>query len=294
VATIKELKWLILGSEGQLGKAMAAELVKHGADFVALNHDQLSITEESLIENWFNNVRPTIVVNAAAWTNVDGAELAEKSANLVNGFGPKLLAEASSKIGAQFIHISTDYVFSGDSHIPWGEDMATSPISAYGRSKALGEKLVLDNYPNSSFIVRTAGLYSPWGKNFVKRMLDVALKDSDSIKVVSDQTTQPTSATELAEQIYKLILSKSRPGIYHGTNSGETTWYLLAQEVFKFANCDSQRLIPISLSDYPQLARRPRYGTLSHKNWSKVGLTPMRHWKVALKDALPAILRSID
>ena len=292
MATIKELKWLVLGGEGQLGKAMAAELSKHGADFVTLSHGQLDITDKNLIEFWFSKEKPAIVLNAAAWTNVDGAEVAEKNVNLINAFGPRLLAEASAKIGAQFIHISTEYVFSGDSHLPWSEDAKPSPISAYGRSKALGEELVLSTYPKSSFIVRTASLYSPWGKNFVKTFLRIALKDTGTIKVVSDQITQPTSATELAEQIYKMILNESRPGIYHGTSSGETSWYGLAKEVFAFANVDCERLIPISLEEYHQVARRPKYGTLSHKQWLNVGLTPMRDWKVALKEALPPILRS--
>lgn len=290
VAPITEMKWMILGADGQLGRAMSSQLKNDNIKFIALNRAQLDITNRSDIQRWFAEEVPNVVINAAAWTNVDLAESEEESALLVNAFGPKLLAEESAKIGAKFVHISTDYVFSGESTIPWNESAELSPVSAYGRTKAQGERLVLEAYQSGSFIVRTAWVYSPWGKNFVKTVAMVARSETRNIDVVNDQIGQPTSAIDLAQQILRLINSGAVPGIYHGTNSGEATWFELARLVFELFGEDQGRVIPVNSSHFPRPARRPNYSVLGHDNWNTRGLLPMRNWQVALENTLPLIL----
>jgi dTDP-4-dehydrorhamnose reductase len=192
--------------------------------------------------------------------------------------------------GARFVQPSTDYVFSGKGERPWRESDPVNPTSAYGRSKAEGERLVQEIYPESSFIVRTAWLYSPWGKNFVKTMVRLAQQDSSAVQVVSDQVGQPTSAVDLAKQIRKMIYQQVPAGIYHGTNSGETTWFELARSVFTLVGADSERVIPVATKDFPRSAARPQYSVLGHERWADVGIEPMRTWLEALTSVMPAIV----
>lgn len=294
VAPVKKMKWMILGGESQLGRAMAAELARADTEYVSLNHAQLDITNQRDISNWFTKEKPNVVLNTAAWTNVDSAEAHENLALRINAFGPKLLATASAEIDASYIHISTDYVFSGNSRSPIKEEAELSPVSAYGRTKAQGEQYVLDIYPKGTFLVRTAWLYSPWGKNFVKTMLRIALEESREVEVVEDQMGSPTSATDLAAQLHKMILNKIAPGIYHGTNSGQASWFEFAQEIFTLAEQDSSRIIPINSSNFPRPAPRPVFSVLGFDHWLNEGMIPMRNWKEGLKDAFPAIVRALQ
>jgi dTDP-4-dehydrorhamnose reductase len=293
VAPIKKLKWVILGGEGQLGRAMAEELDRTNTEFISLSHTQLDITHEGDIESCFSSELPDVVLNSAAWTNVDLAELHEEEAVLINAHGPKLIAEACSKFGAKFVNISTDYVFSGVSNSPWSETSEVAPVSVYGRTKAKGERAVLETYPKGSYVVRTAWLYSPWGKNFVKSLLKFALEGTSSIEVVNDQVGQPTSASDLAGQIQQMISQNVSPGIYHGTNSGQTTWFDLAQKIFELAQVDCGRVVAVDSSRFPRPAKRPGYSVLGHSHWVREGLNPMQSWQGALIDAFPAILQAI-
>ena len=293
VAPIKELKWLILGGDGQLGRAMSDELARSNTEFISLSHTQLDITNQNDIDSFFTRELPNVVLNAAAWTNVDLAESQEGEAFLINAHGPKLLAEACAKFDAKFVHLSTDYVFSGISNAPWSETSEVAPVSAYGRTKAAGERAVLDIYPSGSYVVRTAWLYSPWGKNFVKTLLKLALDGSGSIEVVNDQVGQPTSASDLAQQIQQMIVQNVSPGIYHGTNSGQATWFELAQKIFELAQVDCERVVAVNSSRFPRPAKRPAYSVLGHNHWVQVGLNPMQPWQGALMDVFPAILQAL-
>ena len=294
VAPIKDMKWMILGGESQLGQAMAMELARKNVEFISLNRTQLDITNQIQIDKWLNSKSPEVVINTAAWTNVDLAEFEEEGAFLVNAYGPKLLAAACSRIRAKFVHISTDYVFSGETSSPWKETAATSPRSAYGRTKMDGERFVLDTYPSNSFIVRTAWLYSPWGRNFVKTVLKIALHETKSLEVVNDQIGQPTSALDLASQIQQMINMDISPGIYHGTNSGQVSWFELAQQIFMLAGEDPCRVVAVDSKHFPRPAKRPAYSVLGHEQWVAQGLSPMRNWCDAVKDALPAIVQTIN
>lgn len=288
------MKWMILGGEGQLGQTMAMELARKDVEFISLNRAQLDITNQSHIDEWFNSESPDVVINAAAWTNVDLAEFEEGKAFLVNAHGPKLLAAACSRIRAKFVHISTDYVFSGEADSPWKETAATSPSSAYGRTKMEGERFVLDTYPSNSFIVRTAWLYSPWGRNFVKTVLKIALHETKSMEVVNDQVGQPTSALDLVSQIQLMVNLDTSPGIYHGTNSGQTSWFELAQQIFTLVGEDPCRVVAVDSKHFPRPAKRPAYSVLGHEQWVIQGLSPMRNWSDAVKDALPVIIQTMN
>lgn len=287
------MTWLITGAVGQLGLAMQSELRRRDIQFFALNSRDLDITNPELVTKIFSESAPNVVVNCAAWTDVDGAEVNRVLAFAVNALGPKNLAIASKKLGAILVHISTDYVFSGYSDKPWQEDEVCSPTSVYGSSKLNGELFIEDIYPEGSYIIRTAWLYSPNGRNFAKTMAKLALSDANEVRVVNDQFGQPTSAEDLSKQIVNLVIAKKNFGIYHGTNSGVATWYEFAQEIFSLAGEEKSRLIPVSTSEFSRPAKRPKYSVLSHDKWRISGIDEMREWKAALSDEMPRILAQL-
>ena len=287
------MSWLITGGSGQLGIAVSQELGERGILFDAWSSRDLNITQGPIVRDAVARLSPTVIVNCAAWTDVDTAESHENDASRVNGDGAENLALATKLCNSKLIHISTDYVFSGDGNAPWQITDAINPRSAYGRTKAQGESRVLAIYPESSFVVRTAWLYSPWGKNFAKTMTKLAIKGEDEVKVVNDQVGQPTSASDLAKQLVELGLSNSPAGIYHGTNSGQATWYEFAQEIFKLAGADLGRVCPLSSSEYLRPAKRPSYSVLSHDAWANTSVKPLRDWQIALAEAMPAIISAV-
>ena len=278
--------WLVVGGSGQLGKALSQVLTERKIDFTSLNSNELDIQSESQCQDLITKLRPEVVINAAAWTDVDLAESEEESAYKVNAIGPLNLAKASKSISAVFVHVSTDYVFSGSSETPYEVESILGPISAYGRTKAAGETFILTEYPEASYIFRTAWLYSKWGKNFVKTMANLAEKSDEQVKVVNDQLGQPTSAIDLAIQIVDAISSKIPFGIYHATNSGIATWFDFATEIFHILGESTNRLAPVSSAEFKRIAERPKNSVLSHKCWNENSIPAMRDWKIALKDSL--------
>lgn len=287
------MSWLITGGSGQLGIAVSQELDKLGIAFDTWSSRDLDITQSSNTSEAIEKLSPTVIINCAAWTDVDGAENHEIDASRVNSDGPENLAIAAKRCNSKLIHVSTDYVFSGESQTPWQIADEINPQSAYGRTKAQGESRVLANYSENSFLVRTAWLYSPWGKNFAKTMTKLALKGTGEVRVVDDQVGQPTSASDLAKQLVELGLSTSPAGIYHGTNSGQASWYEFAQEIFKLASADVGRVTPVSSSEYPRPAKRPSYSVLSHDAWANTSVKAMRDWRIALAEAMPAIISAV-
>lgn len=287
------MSWLITGGSGQLGIAVSQELCDRGVMFDSWSSGDLNITQGPIVRDVITKLSPTVIVNCAAWTDVDGAETHENDASRVNADGAENLALATKLTNSKLIHVSTDYVFSGESRTPWQVEDEINPKSAYGRTKAQGESRVVASYPQNSFVVRTAWLYSPWGRNFAKTMTKIAIKGEGEVRVVNDQVGQPTSASDLAKQLVELGLSNSPPGIYHGTNSGQATWYEFAQEIFRFVGADVIRVCPVSSSEYPGPAKRPSYSVLSHDAWASTSVKPMREWRIALADAMPAIISAV-
>jgi dTDP-4-dehydrorhamnose reductase len=287
------MSWLITGGSGQLGIAVSQEIGERGVLFHAWGSEDLNITQGPIVRDVIAKLSPTVIINCAAWTDVDGAESNEQLASRVNSDGAENIALAAKKCGAKLIHVSTDYVFSGENQTPWQALDQINPQSAYGRTKAEGESRVLAEYSQNSSIVRTAWLYSPWGKNFAKTMTKLAMKGEGEVRVVNDQVGQPTSAIDLAKQLVELGLSTSPAGIYHGTNSGQATWFEFAQEIFKLATADIGRVTPVSSSEYPRPAKRPSYSVLSHDAWSNTAVKPMRDWRIALAEAMPSIISAV-
>jgi dTDP-4-dehydrorhamnose reductase len=283
------MTWLILGGSGQLGIALSEELGQKGIIFKAWGSQELDITKAPIVRDVIAALSPSVIINCAAWTDVDGAESHEEMAFLVNSQGVENIATAAKACGAKFIQISTDYVFSGRSEQPWKESDSKQPVSVYGRSKASGEDKAIDMYGEGTYIIRTAWLYSPWGKNFAKTMSQKALRD-EPVKVVNDQFGQPTSANELARSLVELTLSTAKPGIYHATNSGEASWFDFAQEIYRLLGKNVSLVESVGSDNYIGPAQRPSNSVLSNQNWIEAGLTPMANWKSALAEVMPSII----
>jgi dTDP-4-dehydrorhamnose reductase len=287
------MSWLITGGSGQLGIAVSQELETRGIAFTTLGSKDLDITQSKNVFHVIGELAPKVIVNCAAWTNVDGAESHEQLAARVNTVGPENLAHAAKGCSAKLVHISTDYVFSGKGKSPWRTNSQRLPGTAYGRTKSEGESRVTAINPENSFIIRTAWLYSPWGKNFAKTMINVALHTDREVQVVNDQLGQPTSAIDLAAQIFKLVESNSQAGIYHGTNSGLATWFEFAQVIFDKVGADMSRVIAVDSSKFPRAAVRPEFSVLDHEEWSQTSVQEMRNWKLALDESFPRILDEV-
>ena len=290
--------WLITGGSGQLGTALSAFLDIAEIKFQALSSSELDIRSMDQIMKAVEQLKPTVIINAAAWTDVDGAESDPEGAYAVNTVGTRNLAIAAKSCGATFVQVSTDYIFSGDAKTPWQEGDLPSPLSVYGKSKADGEAAVLAEYPEGSYIFRTAWLYSCWGGNFVKTMTRLALSNSQQVQVVEDQVGQPTSASDLAAQIAYTVLAQLPFGIYHGTNAGQATWFEFAQEIFTLCGASSSSVVAIKSEYFIRPAKRPMYSVLGHEAWKLVGRTgvsinPMRDWRIALKESMPAIISAV-
>ncbi len=285
---------LITGSNGQLGTELVSRYLDRAQEEVFVGDlPNLDITSEESVASIFANVAPDLVINCAAWTAVDAAEEKEREAFAVNAEGPAILAQYCARVGARMVQISTDYVFAGDAREPYAESAHAEPVTAYGRTKLAGENFVRELLPENHIVIRTAWLYSQTGHNFVKTIIR-SQKERDTLSVVTDQIGQPTSAADLADQIISLLDKFPGSGTFHGTNSGVTSWFEFARAIMSEIGQDPQRVLPTDSSSYVQLAPRPAYSVLGHEGWASVGLKPMRDWRIALRDAIPAIMQASD
>ena len=284
--------WLITGSGGQLGKSLQQQLIEEGIDFVALSHANLDITDKSKVMAVLKEYPGSVVVNTAAWTAVDDAEDHFDKAIAVNATGVSHLAHAAEETLSRLIHVSTDYVFDGLSPVPYSVSSPANPSNAYGLTKRRGEEQILRSNLQNSTIVRTAWLYSEFGKNFVKTMVRMALKKSP-VRVVNDQVGQPTNAHDLSKMIIEIGMMERPPSIVHGSNSGVATWYELAVEIFVALGRQRDLVTPVSSSEYPTKALRPKYSLLSHEDLDNWNLTQMPDWKSSLLRDLPLIVRHV-
>jgi dTDP-4-dehydrorhamnose reductase len=250
------MKVLIAGAGGQLGRTLHSALADH--DITGLTRAQLDIARLYDVTEAITAHRPDIVINAAAYTNVDGAQTDREGAYIGNALGPRNLALATAVQNIPLLHVSTDYVFDGSSERPYHEFDKTNPLSVYGDSKLAGEQAVATSNPRH-YIVRTAWLYSPVGKNFPGTMLSFASRDE--VRVVSDQYGSPTYAPHLAEAIAKLIETGAY-GIYHLAGNGGASWYELTLKLYQHCGIGT-RVKPVSTSEFPRPAVRPRYSVLT-------------------------------
>lgn len=278
-------KLIITGANGQLGRAINA-LYQGREDIVCVNTDvdELDITNLEEVEALVAKEKPYAIVNCAAYTAVDACEDQEELAFKVNAIGPRNLAIAAEANGAKMMHISTDYVFAGNSNVPYREFDATGPKGAYGRTKLAGEKFV-ERFSSRHFIIRTAWLYGD-GKNFVKTMLRLA-ETMPEVKVVDDQVGSPTSASELAKAMDALLFTNNY-GTFHGTCEGVCSWADFAEEIFRLAGTGT-KVVRISSSEFAAKAQRPAYSVLDNYMLKNTTDFMFADWKDAIKEYMQTL-----
>ena len=278
------MKILITGSNGMLGHDLI-EVLKDKHELLLTTSKTLDITDGDSVMDFIVKSNPDLVINSAAYADVDGCESNPDLAYNVNGEGVKNLALACREVDCPLVHISTDYVFNGQNDRPWVEDDEIGPISIYGKSKLKGEehiKEILEKY----FIVRTAWLYGVNGRNFPRTMLELAQNHSE-ITVVYDEVGTPTYTPDLAKGISKLI-ETDYYGTYHLTNSGNCSWCEFARYIFEVADVDVN-VIPVTASEFARPAPRPSYSVLENRNWVENGFEPLRNYKEAIKEYIGLI-----
>jgi dTDP-4-dehydrorhamnose reductase len=289
------IRWMLTGARGQLGSELAREL--SGADLTAAGRAELDLTGPGVTDalcRWAAGAegRRLVVVNAAAWTDVDGAESDPTGAAAVNTTGPARLAAGCARVGATLVHVSTDYVFPGTGSRPYEVDDPVRPASVYGKTKEAGERAVRAELA-SHYIVRTAWLYGAVGRNFVKTI--AALRHRrETLEVVDDQRGCPTWAAELARALVALAASGTPYGTYHFAGGGEASWYELARAVFEEVGADPERIRPCDSARFPRPAPRPAYSVLSGRSWAATGLPPPSPWRAALRSAFRVNRSSLD
>jgi dTDP-4-dehydrorhamnose reductase len=269
-----------------LGSELVTRLRAANTEVVALTHADLDLRDHEAVRAAVREHAPATVVNCAAWTAVDDAEEQERAALALNGDAVRVLAAACRSSGARLVQLSTDYVFDGAGTEPYAEDAPTAPVNAYGRTKLAGERAVLES--GDGYVVRTAWLYGAYGPSFVRTMMRLAA-ERETVTVVDDQYGQPTWTGDLADRIIGLVRSGAPAGVYHGTNTGRTTWYGLAREVFTLLGLDPGRVLPTTSEAFPRPAPRPANSVLGHERWAEAGLPPLRDWRAALHEAWPRL-----
>ena len=284
-------KVLLIGADGMLGGELRERLEKI-YDVTGTTIQTLDICDKAAVEAKVNEVNPYFIINCAAYTNVDGCETNEDLAKAVNGTAVGNIAEAAKNVGATFIHISTDYVFDGKLPVEecYSESMVTNPVSAYGRTKLLGEQNAAK--AEKYYILRTAWLYGLGGKNFVKTILRLS-KERDEVTVVNDQHGSPTTTTTLCEIIESVMEKEPEYGVYHSTNEGFTTWCDFTKKIFEYANI-STPVRGITSQEYkemfPMSSDRPTNSQLSKEKLHSIDINPER-WEDALAKYLKEELK---
>lgn len=274
---------LVTGSAGQLGHSLRDIAADSANRYIFTDVAELDITDKSAIITMMEAEKVNMVINCAAYTNVDKAEDDFDTANLINNTAVRNLAEACKQFGATFIHVSTDYVFDGSSNIPYTEDMPLAPLGVYGVTKLHGEQAVLESGCDY-IIIRTSWLYSEYGKNFVKTMM-MLTEERETLNVVFDQAGTPTYAGDLARAIYDIVENNKytgNNGIYHFSNEGVCSWYDFAREISELARteCDIR---PCHSNEFPSKVNRPHYSVLDKtKIKTTFGLT-IPYWKDSLR-----------
>ncbi len=274
---------LILGAKGMLGHDLAEEFKEY--DPVLWDKEECDITNETKTLELILELSPEIIINAAAYTNVDGAEDDQEIADSINHMAVKYISQAAKKVGAVLIHISTEYVFDGENHNGYNEEYSPQPLSVYGQTKFAGEQVLVDSRCKY-YLVRTSWLYGkapqkgkPRGKNFIDTIIEKA-NSGGELKVVNDQFGRPTFAKDLAQQIHYLIKNKLDFGIYHITNNGQASWYELAKYALQVKGIDV-KIKPCQTGDFIVKAARPKYSILNNSK-----LPELRNWQQAVKEYL--------
>ena len=286
-------KILVTGGNGQLGKELREFSSLHtGLEFVFLSREELPIHQFELVRNYFDTLQPAYCINCAAYTAVDKAESEKDLAFQINGEAVGVLAAICKEHETKLIHISTDYVFNGETGYSYTESFPTDPINVYGASKLEGEKQAMELNPDS-MIIRTSWVYSSSGKNFVKTMMQL-MSEKDEVKVIKDQLGSPTNAADLAETIFNIIgycysqVYDWNPGIYNFSNEGVISWYDFAKAIKEITNSPCT-VKPISAAEYPTLAKRPSYSVLDKTKIQQTFGIKLKKWKDSLRTCISTI-----
>lgn len=273
------MRVLVTGTYGQLGYAVSQELSARGADFLGLSAMEMDVTNQSIVQKRLHSYRPDVVINCAAYTKVDQAEEEAGKCWDVNANGVHNLAVGCGEIGAKLVHLSTDYVFSGDGEQFYEPGDCVGPLCVYGRSKLAGE-LAAQSLLKEYFIVRTSWAYGTSETNFVKTMLRLADSKTE-LNVVCDQIGSPTYTADLASLLCDMIMTE-KYGVYHATNEGVCSWAEFAQEIF-YLSGKNVKVNPIPTSEYHTHAVRPLNSRMSKDKLEKMGFVRLPHWRDALK-----------
>lgn len=292
-AAEKQMKVLITGAEGQLGNCLKEALDLNQIEHYSMSRESMNITDIKQVKEKLKNINPDVTINCAAYTNVEQAEAESAKAFSVNCSGARNLAIASRENNSKLIHFSTDYVFSGNRDTPWEVDAIANPLSAYGKSKLAGELAIMEEYPDQSIIIRTSWLYSKFGKNFYKTILNLALKNEEPVNVVNDQFGQPTNCHDLSKCVVNLISSELSGNIYHITNSGISTWFDFAVEIFSLNGSDIDRVQAISSTRLKTKVERPAYSVLDNSKFQELSYREMPYWKDSVKKSFSEIRKSV-
>ena len=278
-------KILVTGANGQLGQCLQKISSQFEEfEFIFTDSETLDITNKEEVNDFFWQNAPDFCINAAAYTAVDLAETDIEKAFLVNADGTENLAEACAENNAQFIHVSTDYVFDGENNLAYTEEDFTNPLGVYGASKLAGDELALEVNP-CSVILRTSWVYSEFGKNFVKTMLNL-FATKEELSIVADQFGQPTNANDLAEAIMKIIKSeKITPGIFNFSNLGRISWFDFAEKIAELSEAKI-KLNAIETSQYPTPAKRPKNSVLDLDKISKTYAIQLKPWEESIEDCI--------
>ena len=276
---------LITGSNGQLGNELKVVSKNfYGYDFIFTDIDTLDITSQDQTSEFIKKTKPDWIVNCAAYNLVDKAETEPDQALLINGTAVKNITEAIKGTECRFIHVSSDYVYDGNSYVPYNENVSPNPLSAYGRSKLAGEKYALQHH--GSMVIRTSWLYSSFGNNFVKTILRHGA-EKESLNVVFDQTGTPTYAADLAEAIMSIVSGVIRnqvalnSGIYNYSNEGVCTWYDFASEIIREAGLTC-KVLPVLTKEFKQIAHRPSYSVMDKSKIKENYGLSIPHWRTSL------------
>ena len=272
------MNWLITGAGGMVGRDLTAELTSRGEQVAALSHQDLDITDSRAVNACVAAHAPDVIVNCAAYTKVDQAETEEHQANALNGSSVEFLANAANQVGALLVQISTDFVFDGTSRSPYEVNDRTNPLSAYGRSKALGE--LAATHAAKHIVVRTSWLFGVHGNNFVEAIRNQVRKGTNPLRVVSDQRGRPTYTPHLANAIIRLAMSGER-GIFHYADTDECSWYDFAKAI-----AGDHPVVPVTSEEFPRPAKRPAYSVLSTERYERVTGVAPESWRDGLAEYL--------
>lgn len=275
-------KWLITGAGGMVGRDLREALAGRGEDVVALAKADLDITNSRVVDDCVASHAPSVVVNCAAYTAVDRAEDEEPAANAINGSSVELLATAANHVGARLVQISTDFVFSGAKREPYEVDDPTGPLSAYGRSKLLGE--IGAQHAKKWTIVRTSWLFGVHGNNFVEAIRNQIRKGTNPLRVVDDQRGRPTYTPHLADAIVRLAMQDAE-GMFHYADEDECSWFDFARAIAEETGSDV-RVKPVSSDAFPRPAKRPAYSVLSTARYERVTGARPESWREGLREYL--------